>query len=232
MAELVDALDSGSSRGNSVDVRVILAAMIYLIAGGEIRDYNFLAEQLKGKTAVIAIDGGLAHCDAIGVTPEMIVGDFDSVSPELLNKYAHVPTKRFSVEKDETDLEIGLRLAFERNPEKCIVLGALRERTDHSLYNLHLLSRYPMKVYIETELETLFVITGSASIATFPRQTLSLVPLAEPATGITTQGLKWELNNAEINKNFMSISNIALGSSFEITVESGDILCSLNKLNS
>ncbi len=226
MAELVDALDSGSSRGNSVDVRVILAAIkptIAFVAGGSLQPSALLAAQLNTYPKVVAVDLGLAYCDQMGIRPDLLVGDFDSVPPHLLLRYKGLPTISCATDKDKTDLEIALEQPF----ESAVVFGALGGRTDHLLGNITLLSRYPGRLFFVSDRELLFVIHKKTTLHTHPGQTLSLVPLNGPVTGIITHGLKWPLRHAALDKQFLGISNLCLGNSVSISVENGDLLCCL-----
>lgn len=243
MAELVDALDSGSSRGNSVDVRVILAALflndeihmlsvantIALVANGSIDDLATIKPLVLSHEYIIAVDGGLAHCDAMNIVPNLIIGDFDSITKELQKKFAKTEGLCFPTHKDETDLELALKKVYNPDINHITIFGALGNRADHTLYNLHLLRRYPKKVRIETEYELIFSIAEPTEIACSPGQTISFLPLGEPVTGITTKGLQWELHDAVFDKNFMSISNICLTNSVQISLKNGDLLCFLQK---
>lgn len=82
---------------------------------------------------VIAADGGLAHARALGIEPHLIVGDLDSVSPELLASYPPHLVERHAVAKDELDLELALAAAIEAGARAVSVLGAFGDRFDQSL---------------------------------------------------------------------------------------------------
>lgn len=237
MAELVDALDSGSSRGNSVDVRVILAAIfnlnrtmmhdsIALIANGNIDNYSIIASKIGAHSRIIAVDGGLNHCLHMGISPEVIIGDLDSTTEKTLAYYAGVKILDFPREKDYTDLELALDYVCMEEQSKVVVYGALGGRLDHTLYNLNLLCRYPGRLYFETENEVVFALDNKTVIPCFVGQTISLLPLGS-VQDVTTRGLKWELHSQVFDKSFMSVSNICLNNSFEVQFSSGQLLCCL-----
>jgi thiamine pyrophosphokinase len=252
MAELVDALDSGSSRGNSVDVRVILTALalsffpqdqalkdqlpmllhtrIAIICNAPIENTTKVKERILTFPFLIAVDGGINHCHKLDIRPDLIVGDFDSADPTLLKSFSGIPEKRYPKDKDKTDLEITLELVDHAQVEEIAIFGALGGRTDHTLGNLTLLSRYPGKVFLETDHERMFVVDRHAEIATWPGQWISLIPLNGPVRGIDTDQLKWELKNGTLDKQFIGISNEALGNRVKISVQEGDLLCCLNDL--
>lgn len=202
---------------------------VALVANGAIQDYLKTASLIKRHHGIIAVDGGLEHCAKMHILPDMLVGDLDSVSPELLKSYPELPIRRFPVDKNETDLELALQGLFTPEVEKITVYGALEKRVDHSLANLHLIRRYPGKVFLENETELLFALTGSVEIPCLPGQTISFIPIGDPAAGITSEGLKWELREASFSKYFFSLSNICLTKKVKISVQSGDLLCCLQK---
>jgi len=82
---------------------------------------------------VVVADGGLVHAKALGIEPQLIVGDFDSVSPELLAAYAPRLIERHAVAKDELDLELALAAAIDAGARELSVLGAFGDRLDQSL---------------------------------------------------------------------------------------------------
>ncbi|MBQ6555211.1 MAG: thiamine diphosphokinase, partial [Firmicutes bacterium] len=89
---------------------------------------------------VIACDGGLDHCRAHNISPDRILGDFDSVSADTFEFYKNSEKTVYPAKKDMTDLELGIRLAIELGAEEIIVTGALSStRFDHSLCNISLL---------------------------------------------------------------------------------------------
>jgi thiamine pyrophosphokinase len=201
-----------------------------LVANGKINCYKKILPLIQQHECIIAVDGGTHHCHQMNITPDMIIGDLDSTSPEMLRHYANVPVRRFNSEKDETDLELALQSIYTPEAEKITIFAALEKRTDHTLANLHLIRRYPMKVFIETESERLFVVNGPLEIPCTPGQTVSFIHLGTPATGVTSSGLKWEMQNATFSKYYFSLANICLSHSIRLTLTSGDLLCCLQKL--
>lgn len=201
---------------------------VALVAFGAIQDYPLTASLIKQHHSVIAVDGGLNHCVEMGIVPDLLVGDLDSVSKEILARFPDLPTRRFPTEKDETDLELALQGLFTPDVAKVTVYGALEKRVDHTLANLNLISRYPGKVFLENERELLFALNGSMEIPCHVGQTVSFMALGA-TEGISTEGLKWELRDATFSKYFFSLSNVCLHNKIKIKVEQGDLLCCLQK---
>lgn len=203
------------------------ALSIALVANGTIEDDSFIAALIKSYDKCVAVDGGLIHCQRMGITPDLIIGDWDSIPSELMTYYPHIPSVRFPVEKDHTDLELAIQAANWPTTEKMGLFGVLGKRADQTLVNLHLLQSLPQKLKIETENETIFSLQGSHRLSCLPGQAISLIPIGEPSSGVTTKGLKWELNNATLNSHFFSVSNVCLGNYFEVSIERGTVLLCL-----
>ncbi len=201
---------------------------IAIICNAPIENVSSLKDTISSYPVLIAVDGGIKHCNALGLNPDLIVGDFDSADPKLLEHYNAIPKKHYPKDKDKTDLEIALELVYRPEIEEITVFGALGERTDHTLANLILLSRYPGKVFLQTNNERMFVINKQVQITTYPGQLISLIPLNGPVEGIYTEDLKWELKNGTLDKHFIGISNEALTHRAKISVRKGDLLCCLN----
>lgn len=197
-----------------------------MVVNGSIHDYPLISNLIKRYEYCVAVDGGLIHCHSMGITPNLIIGDFDSIPLDLLKQYEKVPVERFSPEKDESDLELALKAINSPEVKEIGIFGALEKRTDHSLGNLYLGCRFADKVIMETESETIYFISDSKEIVCHPGQILSLMPIGI-AKGVTTQGLKWQLQNATLDKNFVSLSNISLEKVIKISVKEGDIICCL-----
>jgi thiamine pyrophosphokinase len=197
-----------------------------IIANGQIDFPEIIKPLILRHSRVIAVDGGLAHCKRMGITPHLIVGDFDSCPPNLLNEYPKIPRVSLPTHKDQTDLEVAIDQA---KNEKITLYGAWGHRIDHSLTNALLLCRFPGRMHMETEKELVFAINSHTQLDCFAGQTLSLIPLCGPVLGITTRGLKWELGKGKLDQNFIGISNICLEKRVDIRVERGTLLCCMIK---
>jgi thiamine pyrophosphokinase len=91
-----------------------------------------------------------------------------------------------------------------------------------------LLSRYQGELVFESESETLFLLPKHVVLSVNVGQTLSLIPLNGPVSGITTSGLKWELKDRILDKYFVGISNVATKNEVVVSHESGDLLICIN----
>ena len=112
-----------------------------VFAGAEIWDYSFCKAYMDGAGVVICCDSGLRHAKALGIRPDYIVGDFDSVSPEVWDYYKGqgIPVRQFPARKNETDMELGVLLALELGANELVLFGGIGDRFDHTLANAHYL---------------------------------------------------------------------------------------------
>lgn len=182
---------------------------------------------MRRSSCLIAVDGGIDHCLHNNLHPHLLVGDFDSVSFTSLSAFSAVPQVKLLRDKDKTDLEVAVEKAAEMTPGPLRIFGALGKRTDHYLFNLYLLARYPGRMTMESLKERVFVVRGQHKMACQQGQTISLLPIDGPVRGITTRGLKWELHEAAFDKSWMSISNVCLAREVIISAKEGDLLCCL-----
>jgi thiamine pyrophosphokinase len=183
---------------------------------------------------VIAVDGGIRHLLGMNITPDILIGDLDSVSPESLVwcQSRKVEIKKYPAEKDQTDFELALDHAMNCVLGELIVYGALGGRIDHTLANIGLLGnpRYlEMDVRIITEREMVFFIRQKTTITGKVGQTISLIPWGEPVTGVTTTGLEYPLKNETLFPDrSRGISNVISSESACIQFKEGKLLCVIN----
>lgn len=200
-----------------------------IVANGKTTAINALLPLIKRHKHIIAADGGLAHLHALHITPELIVGDLDSVSKELLSQYERVPKRTFPTDKDASDLALAVDIAFSEGAQEVTIYAALNGRIDHTLSNVFLLSTKPGRIHIESEQEQLTAISGSVTFPTHPGEVISFFPLGDKVENVTTQGLQWNLQNQKVDSGFFSLSNVATGSFVTIDTGSGVLLLILQK---
>lgn len=178
-----------------------------IVTGGKL-DLSFAGLFLKNQSfeRIIAVDGGLKAVKELGLEPDVIVGDFDSVDPLVLEYYRsreHIVWDVRRPEKDETDTELAFLRAQAMGCTDLVILGATGGRIDHMLGNIHLL--FPcLQKGIRASLfdgqNRIFLLDGSY---TFRRWELwgkyiSFLPLTERVEGITLRGFKYPLTERDI----------------------------------
>jgi thiamine pyrophosphokinase len=200
-----------------------------IVANGELGNAQAMLQLIQRHTHIIAADGGMNHLDRLHVKPELIIGDLDSIDKKLLEKYKDVPQKIFPHDKDASDLELAIDTAFEMGAKKITLYGALHGRSDHNFANLLLLQKKPGSIFIETENELLTAISDQYELLCKKGQTISFFSLGDTVDGVTTQGLKWELDSKTIDHKFYSLSNIALSDKISFKIRSGVLLLCVQK---
>ena len=154
---------------------------------------------LRGDDFFIAADGGLHNAQAVGVTPHVLIGDFDSITPSELTRMekTSVQILRHPPEKDETDLELAISYALEEHFTEIVVVGALGGRLDQTLGNIALLANVPPDVDIRLDdgREEVFLIRNRLKITGKPGDVISLIHWGESAEGVSTENLRYPLNS-------------------------------------
>lgn len=197
----------------------------FIIANGELNDPEFARTALLNADHILACDGGLKHCHTLGVTPNCIIGDLDSVDKNLLSNYPDVPIIKFPTDKDQTDLELSLNHACSLGASTVIVLAGLGGRIDHQLGNIHALVqavKQDIKAEIWDEHTKISIINNFCRLHKKDGEIVSLLPLSTTVCGITTSGLKYSLDDECLNVGYArGVSNCIVGEYAEINLKSG-----------
>lgn len=185
---------------------------------------------LPNGVPVIAADGGLENARTLGLAATTAIGDFDSVSADVLAAAAAdgVHLVRHPAAKDATDLELALDAALELDPARIQVLAGDAGRLDHLLAALLLLasSRYE-GVPIDASFgpARVHVIRGELAFAGALGEIVSLVALNGPAEGVTTEGLAYPLTRETLEPgSSRGVSNVFTSNTARVRVEHGVLL--------
>ncbi len=186
-----------------------------LISGGQIEREHALGE-ITEQDYIIAIDRGLNFLDANQIEPHYIVGDFDSVSDEVIERYrknGRTPIREFQPEKDYSDTEIAVRHAIEMGYQQIDILGATGDRIDHVLANVQVLS-IPYKQGISARIiDKKNRISYLEKCVEFKRSELygqyfSLFAIGGCVEGLTIEGAKYPLKDHRLEPyDSLSVSN-------------------------
>ncbi len=197
----------------------MMEKVCHIMGAGE--DYSPVINRRPGDI-VIAADGGLDMCRVLGETPDLIIGDFDSLG--------HVPegdnVSAFPPEKDDTDTLLAVKRGFSLGFRVFSINGALGGRLDHTLANIQTLSFIAGqggKGFI-TGKDTVVTAVKDASliIPSGRRGYISLFCASGKAEGVSIRGLKYELSDAVLTGDMpLGVSNEFTGEKAEITVKRG-----------
>ncbi len=179
---------------------------------------------------IIAADGGARLCETLGVRPHALVGDLDSLTPDEVARWEveGVALYRYPPEKDQTDLELALHLAVTQGATQISVLGALGGRWDQSLANMLLLAHprwRALPVTLYDGAQRVFLIHRRGIVEGRVGETVSLVPIAGDAQGVSTTGLAYALHDDVLPfGRALGVSNRLTAPRAEITVRQGMLL--------
>ena len=165
----------------------------WVVTGGEPQSPDGLRE-LAPPHLVVAADSGADIARSLGLTPDVIVGDFDSVTPA--GAAAAAEQRRFSTDKDATDLALALAEARDRGATDITVVGGAGGRLDHFLANVAALASDDLAgtaVGAVMGTARLWVVRRHRTIHATPGDVVTLLAWGGPATGVRTTGLRWVL---------------------------------------
>jgi len=186
-----------------------------ILLGGALEIDDRVLALIKGARA-IAADGGMRHAQALGILPEVWVGDFDSTPAGLSEFLAATPRMPFPAEKNFTDGELAIEQAIERGAERLILVGAFGgERTDHALSHLLqavTLAERGLDVVLTSGVEEAVPLLPGSRKLDLPVRSLFSVVAFTALTGLSLSGVKYPLDKADIAFGASrTISNVAEG---------------------
>ena len=203
-----------------------------IIIGAGVCDTQLLERRLavKQEDLCIAADGGLAYLTRIGRTPDLVLGDMDSLQTQALADSLQV--KRLPVEKDDTDMLAAIKEGLAAGYEQFELYGALGGRLDHTLANiqclLYLMNRGARGTIVGEDV-TLMLIkdTKMCFPADFSQRgrRISVFAYGGDAYGVSERGLKYLLDEVTVKQEFpIGVSNEFIGEPAEVEVQRGMLL--------
>jgi len=207
-----------------------------IFTNGRLDETPAITKKLLPTDLIIAVDGGTLHCRSLGIKPDIIIGDFDSLDTHEVTVYrqAGVEMIQYPSHKNETDLELALQLALKRSVSEVFIIAALGARWDMSIANI-LLMTHPMFsgliIHLMDGIQEFRILRSAEQVDLYgqPGDIISLIPLAGDAQGITTRGLEYPLNNETLYFGSpRGISNVFIQNHACIELRQGILLCILN----
>ena len=173
----------------------------------------------------------------MGIAPDVVVGDFDSLSPDQLNRLKASGTDiiRHPVRKDDTDLELALKLSVDRGADEILIFGALGNRWDMTTANIFMLAAPTLaqcRVRIIHGFQEIMLLREMTTHRIRGRvgDTLSLVPLSGDVQGITLSGVEYPLHDDRLQfAATRGISNVLVADAVTIYFKQGQLLCILTR---
>lgn len=199
-----------------------------VIAGGP-PPGDGVIDALADIDTVIAADGGADHARQLGLVPDMVVGDLDSVSDDALSWVADAGVRviRHPVDKDATDLDLAMAHAA-TVADEIVVIDSGAGRIDHTVANMLLLAseRFAeVSVTALTQDGVISVVRQSRTLRGHVDDVVSLLAVGGPAAGVTTTGLRWPLHDAVLGAgSTLGVSNEFTDERAVVSIDDGVVL--------
>ena len=178
-----------------------------VVLDGPLGDDPAITELIAAADVVVAADGGANRLGDLGLVPDLVVGDLDSLDPARAEQLAAsgIPIQRHPRDKDLIDGELALLAALQGSPARIVLLGLLGgQRPDMVLANQMLLFHPLLAEGAATAMVagwTIFPVgRDPLELAAAPGKTLSLVPIDATAEGVEIDGVRWPLSGATLQR--------------------------------
>ncbi|MDH7515569.1 MAG: thiamine diphosphokinase [Bacteroidota bacterium] len=198
-----------------------------LIGNGHVPESGHVARLAAGACIVVCADGGANTARWIGITPDAVIGDFDSMTDETRFdfesrgvRFVHQP------DQEKTDFEKALHFLLEKGMKRVAVLGITGRMLDHTLGNFSILKRHADEldlVVFDTEYR-IDIVRAEAEFSSVVGERISIIPLTE-ASGVTFEGLAYPLTGETLSFGIREgTCNRATAPKFRVSLESGLLL--------
>lgn len=199
-----------------------------IIAAAPDPEISYIRQCIKENDFVICADAGYEAAFKAGITPDLIVGDFDSAKkPET-----GIPLVTLPVHKDDTDTVFAVKEGLEKGFHEFLLLGALGGRVDHTFANFSVLEFLHLNgargLISDSRVQISFSAGETITFHGKTGQTLSVFPYGCESCTVTHHGFEYELSNQEILSSFpLGISNIVTSDTAKIEFHKGKALVML-----
>ena len=197
----------------------------FIYTGGAVR-IDGITEHPKSDDLRIAADSGYLTAKALGDRIDIAVGDFDSMSADMIPD--GVELLRVPAEKDVTDTQLAVETALNRGADQLVIIGGMSGRLDHTLSNIFILEDLTdadvYAIMTDGQSRVRFVRSGSALIGRSGFRYLSIIAADPKVKGVTAEGCRYPLKNATLRRRCQyAVSNEITGNCALISVKKGGI---------
>ena len=203
-----------------------------IFSAGEIKDYSVI--NIENLGYIICADGGLRHIQKLGLTPDVLIGDFDTASPD---GYGSCEIIKYPCEKDDTDTMLAAKLAADRGYNEVTIYGGIGGRIDHTFANiqtLNFLNKKGTTAELIGDNEIMTILKDEEK--TFFRKDgfyFSVFSFSEKSSGVFLEGVKYPLTNALIDNSFpIGVSNEILDDYCTVKLKKGTLLIVFSRKSS
>ena len=186
-----------------------------IVSDGTFPIHDIPLGYLKNAKRIICCDGSVQNLIVAGMQPDAIVGDLDSLSDELANRFAD---RIFLDENQDTnDLTKAVMWCIEIGYRDIVIVGGTGKREDHTIGNISLLADYigNVNVIMVTDTGIFRPLLKSSEILSFSGQQVSIFSI-DPETEVTSYGLKYSLSKTKLTNWWFATLNESLGDRFSL----------------
>ncbi len=206
-----------------------LPQKIVIVGNGEDWKREKIISFCQKSDYIIAADNGLSLLHRFDITPDLIIGDLDSVPPSLLKHYHQIPVEKHPIKKDFTDSELCIKKAIAMNPKEILLLAMTGNYFDHSyasIINLFRNYQTDIKMEVITSNSVIFPVTGKMALLKMKGRRFSLFPLSI-IKRFTMVGAQYQFSKKNLTTTDYSISNVIIDDKLEINFKEGMLFCVL-----
>ncbi len=202
---------------------------IVIVGNGEDWQREKVLSYCQRADFIIAADNGLSLLHKLDIVPDLIMGDLDSVSTNLLEQFDRTPIEKFSAKKDYSDLELSIKKAISMNPREIILLAVTGTYFDHSyaaIINLFRNDKSDIELKIVTSNSLIFPIKKKTTLRNLKGRRFSLFPLGS-IKNFSMKGAQYQFCQNNLKFTDYSLSNVIIADELEINLDEGMLFCVL-----
>jgi len=197
-------------------------------------DYRDFTIDIPENELIIAADGGAEFLWDKGIIPDVLIGDFDSISTETLKNLGNkAEIIEFPGHKDKSDTELSIEYCISNQIDQIILVNAVNGQIHHSLANIFVVEKFIQKVnfcFINKK-NKMYFITDDFDFNVTEKRNISLIPVTDSVIVDHTSGLKYSLKDETLfRSSSRGISNYTTGKRVSIKVKSGILLCIIERI--
>jgi thiamine pyrophosphokinase len=200
-----------------------MSSKYIILADGSFPVHEIPLGYLRSASHIICCDGAAGSLVKFGLEPFAIVGDCDSLSPEIEKKYYNCIIR--NSEQETNDLTKAVMWCHGSGYNDLVIVGATGKREDHTIGNVSLLAEYTriVSIIMVTDTGIFYPFPESCRVPSVPGQQVSIFSI-DPETGITSSGLKYPLINRKLRNWWEATLNEAAGDYFELEFKGGIVI--------
>lgn len=175
-----------------------------IVVNGDMKDFEFHKMKIEKYDFIVAVDGASNDLLKMGVLPDCVIGDMDSITPEVYEHFLakNIEMIKFLPKKDKTDTELAIDLMIERGYQEVDMFGGFGNRADHTLGNIYMMHyawRKGMRLTLADEHNKLLLLSEGEHVLNVPAgYTVSFLSMGMIAEGITLDGFEYPLTDYEL----------------------------------